>query len=45
MFAIPFIPLKMKWVSPELLASRKQKITQRALAESSARTDFRRSLI
>ena len=36
MFVIPFVTLKMKWVSPELLATRKKEITQRALADSNA---------
>ena len=34
MFIIPFITLKMKWVSPEVLAARKQETIQRALVDT-----------
>lgn len=35
-FLLPFITLKMKWVSPDVLAARKQETIQRALADSEA---------
>ena len=34
MFLLPFITLKMKWVSPDVLAARKQESIQRALIDT-----------
>ena len=36
MFLIPFITLKMKWVSPERLAAHKQEVIHQALRETTA---------